>query len=182
MSSRKLLFAFWIFSIFCISVNTEENQTLSQAHSFDFGRKHYPHIIYHTEGATVILKNFIKLVPPVPFRAGELVSGVKNFLDSFRADITFQVKSTKNNLSYGFAVWYLNALKTVQDRKGNLFGIKGDYSGLGIFIYRDLEGNWIIHGNFNRGMDEYRITSENINKDNACTILGDVENVVRSIR
>eukprot|EP00343_Euplotes_focardii_P005168 CAMPEP_0205811800 /NCGR_PEP_ID=MMETSP0205-20121125/16080_1 /ASSEMBLY_ACC=CAM_ASM_000278 /TAXON_ID=36767 /ORGANISM="Euplotes focardii, Strain TN1" /LENGTH=409 /DNA_ID=CAMNT_0053091493 /DNA_START=125 /DNA_END=1351 /DNA_ORIENTATION=+ len=110
------------------------------------------------------------------------MAGIKNFADDFKADLTFQVKSGRTNAPYGFGIWYLNAMKAVSDRKGNLFGIKGDYSGLGIFVYKELSGEWVIHGYFNRGMDEYRITSDKINEDNACTINGDVENAIRTIR
>ena len=110
------------------------------------------------------------------------MAGVKNFARDFQADLSFQIKSSRKNLSYGFAIWYIYSMREVKDRKGNLFGIKGDYSGLGIFIYRDLDGNWIIHGNFNRGMEEYRITSEKIQEHNAWTIIGDVENTIRGLR
>lgn len=179
MNSGRL---FWILSVFILLAQTQKSVEKVFSHSFDFGTKEYPHMIQHTYGATVIQKNFVKLVPPVPFRAGELATGIKNFVDEFRADVTFEIKSTPQNQPYGFAMWYLNAVKPVNDRKGNLFGIKGDYSGLGIFLYKSVDGNWLLHGHFNRGMDEYRITNDKVNEDNACSILGGVENAVRTIR
>ena len=92
------------------------------------------------------------------------------------------MKDSKTNESSGFAIWYINSQKPLQETKGNLFGFKGDYAGLGIFVFKDQQGNWVVHGNFNRGMQEYRIQPENLSDLNACTIVGDAVNVVRGIR
>jgi hypothetical protein len=49
-------------------------------------------------------------------------------------------------------------------------------------VFKDEKGNWIVHGKFNRGMQEYRISQESLSDLNACTIVGDAVNAVRGIR
>ncbi|CAI2365523.1 unnamed protein product [Moneuplotes crassus] len=173
-----------LFFLLCLVLaNCQDQGTKILSHSFDFPKKEYPHLIHNTYGASIISKNFIKLVPAVPFRAGEVVTGVKSFIDDFRADIEFEIISSPTNNPYGFGIWYLNALKEVNDRKGSLFGLKGDFSGLGIFVFKNTNGGqWIVHGLFNRGMEEQYIDESKINENNACSILGSVENTVRTIR
>lgn len=133
-----------------------------------------------TDGAAVISKRFVKLVPPVAYRAGEIVLRQKIRTQKFSADISFKISSSKE--PYGLGIWYINSKKPLKDSKGSLFGFKGDYAGLGIFVYKDVNGNWIIHGNINKGMQEYQLTPESVSNDNACTILGNVQDTARTIR
>jgi len=150
--------------------------------SFDFAESKYPHKAWKTTGTAVFCKNYAKLIPAVPYRAGELIMRQKLRSMDIQVDVQFTVKSDGETAPFGFAMWYINSQKPIKDSKGNLFGFKGDYSGLGIFFYRDQGGNWVIHANLNRGMEEYQLSPDTINDSNACGIDGNIENVKRSIR
>ena len=150
--------------------------------SFDYTENVYPRWSYKTDGAAVISKNFIKLIPPVANRAGEIILRKKLRSQSFQADVNFKILSSQNNNPYGFAIWFINSEKPIKDSKGSLFGFKGDYSGLGVFVMKHTSGSWIIHANQNSGMEEYKISENAINENNGCTILGPVENFARTVR
>lgn len=149
--------------------------------SFDFATNNYPKSSWITEGAAVVHKNSITLVPPVVGRAGEIKVKRKIRSQSIQVDLTFIITSAMNN-NYGFAIWYINSNKPISDSKGSLFGFKGDYSGLGIFVMKDSQDNWVVHGNTNRGMQEYKISQDKLNAQNTCAIYGAVENVPRTIK
>jgi hypothetical protein len=182
MAHCKTLLIIWILSCLLAYSAAQDFEEYMPMYSFDYQNKEYPNLFFRTDGTSVISKNFVKLVPAVPFRAGELISAAKLKMKKFKMDINFVLKSSRINQPYGFAIWYLNAKKDLKDKKGNLFGFKPDYAGLGIFIYKDISGNWIVHGNYNNGMKEYQITDDKINERNACTILGDVQNIPRTLR
>lgn len=175
-----------VFFGICISLCLAEDYTqLLENISFDFKDKKYPHYSYITEGASVISKNFIKLIPAVPYRAGEVILRKKIRTLKMQVDIDFTILTAPNipnSEPYGFAMWYINSKKPIKDSKGSLFGFKGDYSGLGVFIFNDLHGNMVLHGHVNRGMEEYALRPEGISNKNACTILGNIRNVPRAIR
>jgi len=178
MLTRIFLALVILLSILISLSYGEEDQRLLKFASFDFTDKMYPKLTTKAEGAAIISKNFIKLIPAVPERTGRVSFRRKVKTPSFEADLSFKMISGDN----GFALWYFNDNIFVSNRTGDLFGSKRDFSGLGIFITTDNRGRWIIHAEINRGMKDFVLNPEKFSSLDSCTILGNVLNTTRTIR
>lgn len=81
----------------------------------------------------------------------------------FQADMEFEIKQG----SSGFALFYTNDFsKEKMKQFGTLFGHSGDYSGFGLFVTPDDNGQWVLHGNVNQGMAISTINTSQFRPEN----------------
>jgi hypothetical protein len=147
--------------------------------SFDFAKNKYPKLNSITFGLAEVTKQFVKLIPGVGNSFGQFSLRKKLQTSKFSADLTFEIKQAGS----GFALFYVHSENTERDNEfGALFGYAPDFSGLGVFVTPDSEGNWVVHSNINKGMNNFTIDQHKFVASNTCAILGNTLNVPRTIR
>lgn len=112
--------------------------------SFDISKFEYP-LEFDKVGATVALRDTIKLLPKVADRHGGLMLTQPIETDFFELVYSIDVKNDKNTIYdstwgavddiEGFALWYLRDPPTANDYSVG-FGYRHDYNGLGIYVFK----------------------------------------------
>ena len=112
MAIKNLWFYLWALAMLIVTCYSAAFMKLLKTFSFDYADQMFPRWSYKTDGAAVVSRSFIKLIPPVVNRAGEVLLRKKLRSQSFQIDVTFTIKATNNNNPFGFALWYINSEKT----------------------------------------------------------------------
>ena len=111
--------------------------------SFDMNTMNEYPASYMTDGVAVPLKNKVKIVPKLPNVAGKFFSDKK--LGTTEWEVQYKLKVDTKKLTVQtdpryedmFALWYMISKPTLKSKKvTEQFGYKPQFSGLGIFVYR----------------------------------------------
>ena len=114
--------------------------------SFDMNTMNEYPSNYETAGTAVPLKNKVKIVPKIPNVMGKIFAIDK--LDTLQWETQFKIKvdfKQKEVLKEGdwedvFAIWYMISTPKLLSRENktpDAFGYKAQFSGIGIFVYRE---------------------------------------------
>ena len=119
---------------------------------------------YDTYSAAVQVHHKIKLIPDVKERYGAIVLNKPILSDrKFGADVEFTMQSNVDS-SHGFVIMLQADPPSYPDDFDPIIGVRPDYKGLGVFVYRSERRNqWYIMAIQNKGLDSIVFQSRDAN-------------------
>lgn len=158
-----------VLSVVLISWTTQSDELMLKMFSFDFKSQSNPKN-FHTYGASIRLRNKIKLIPAVANRFGAFFANQEYKSSGFDIDFVFKFNSPSRT-SDGFVFWYMPDPPTFSQNSGRIHGVGKETRGLAVWLHRDDRGRWRLFGHYDpHGMEP--LEQARVLPERSCTLVG----------